>query len=62
MAGPPLGKPALLRRLDDLLPLGPDTVTSDETIRGRLEMLLAVDESVGRIRAELESRGGSTTP
>jgi N-acetylglucosamine-6-sulfatase len=32
-------------------------VTSDETIRGRLEMLLAVDESVGRIRAELESRG-----
>jgi arylsulfatase A-like enzyme len=54
---PPLGKLALLRTIDDLPPLGPGTVTSDETIRQRLEMLLAVDESVGRIRAELERRG-----
>ena len=54
---PPLDKPALLRRIDDLPPLGPGTVTSDETIRGRLEMLLGVDDSLGKIRAELESRG-----
>jgi N-acetylglucosamine-6-sulfatase len=54
---PPVGKPALLRRIDDLPPLGPETVTSDETIRQRLEMLLAVDESLGRIRSQLESLG-----
>lgn len=54
---PPLGKPALLRQIDDLPPLGPKTATSDEEIRGRLEMLLAVDDSLGRILAVLERRG-----
>ena len=44
---PPLGKPALLRQIDRLPPLGPKTATSDEEIRGRLEMLLAVDDSLG---------------
>ncbi len=44
---PPLGKPALLRQIDQLPPLGPKTATSDEEIRGRLEMLLAVDDSGG---------------
>jgi N-acetylglucosamine-6-sulfatase len=54
---PPLGKPALLRQIDDLPPLGPKTATSDEEIRGRLEMLLGVDDSLGRILAALERRG-----
>jgi len=51
---PPLGKPALLRRIDDLPPLGRETATTDEEIRGRVEMLLAVDDSLGRILAALE--------
>jgi N-acetylglucosamine-6-sulfatase len=55
---PPAGKPALLRRVDDLPPLGRDTATKDEEIRGRIEMLLAVDESLGRLISALE-KGGS---
>ncbi|HEX2444032.1 MAG TPA: sulfatase [Vicinamibacterales bacterium] len=54
---PPLGKPALLRRIGDLPALGRETATSDEEIRGRLEMLLAVDDSLGRILARLEMMG-----
>ncbi len=54
---PPLGKPALLRQIDKLPPLGRETATSDEEIRGRLEMLLAVDDSLGRIMTALEKRG-----
>jgi len=54
---PPQGKPALLRPAPGLPPLGPETVTSDETVRQRLEMLLAVDESLGRIRSELLAQG-----
>jgi N-acetylglucosamine-6-sulfatase len=54
---PPLGKPALLRRIGDLPPLGRETATTDEEIRGRLEMLLAVDDSLGRIVGLLEKRG-----
>ena len=54
---PPLGKPALLRKIDDLPPLGPKTATGDEEIRGRQEMLLGVDESVGKILAALERKG-----
>jgi N-acetylglucosamine-6-sulfatase len=53
---PPIDKPALLRRIDNLKPLGHDTATSDEEIRGRIEMLLGVDDSLGRILATLESR------
>jgi N-acetylglucosamine-6-sulfatase len=34
-----------------------DPLTSDETIRRRAEMLLAVDEGLGRIMAALEERG-----
>src|SRR3954469_24107094 len=34
----PEGKPALLRKIDDLPPLGPGTGTDDETIRNRLRM------------------------
>jgi N-acetylglucosamine-6-sulfatase len=54
---PPMGKPALLRSIDDLPPLGPKTATTDDEIRGRQEMLLAVDDSLGRILAALERRG-----
>ena len=54
---PPLGKPALLRQIDTLPPLGPKTATTDEEIRGRIEMLLAVDDSLGRILATLERKG-----
>ena len=55
--GPPVGKPALLRRIDDLPALGLETRTSDEEMRGRLEMLLAVDDSLGRIVETLERTG-----
>jgi N-acetylglucosamine-6-sulfatase len=51
---PPLGKPALLRRIGSLPPLGRETSTTDEEIRGRLEMLLAVDDSLGRILGALD--------
>ena len=54
---PPLGKPALLRLIDGLPPMGRDTATPDEDIRGRLEMLLGVDDSLGRILATLERKG-----
>jgi N-acetylglucosamine-6-sulfatase len=54
---PPLGKPALLRPLDGLPPLGAGTATTDDEIRGRLEMLLAVDDSLGRIREALARKG-----
>jgi hypothetical protein len=53
---PPLGKPALLRQIDKLPPLGPKTATSDDEIRGRPEMLLRVDDSLGRILAALERK------
>ena len=54
---PPVGKPALLRPLDDLPPLGQGTATPDRDIRARLEMLLAVDESLERIVATLKEAG-----
>jgi N-acetylglucosamine-6-sulfatase len=51
------GKPALRRPVDGLPPLGPATGTSDESIRNRLRILLAVDEGVGRIFEALEATG-----
>ncbi|MEN9632004.1 MAG: Choline-sulfatase [Verrucomicrobiota bacterium] len=56
-AVPPKGKPALERPIPGVKPLGPDTVTPDETIRDRLRMLAAVDEGLGQILAELEKQG-----
>jgi N-acetylglucosamine-6-sulfatase len=57
-AGPaPVRKPALLRSIDDIPPLGPETATPDRDVRARLEMLLAVDESLGRIVETLEEAG-----
>ena len=54
---PPLDKPALLRQIDQLPPLGRETATTDEEIRGRIEMLLGVDDSLGRILSLLERKG-----
>jgi N-acetylglucosamine-6-sulfatase len=51
------GKPALRRPTENLPPLGPATGTSDETIRNRLRILLAVDEGVGRIFEALDHAG-----
>ena len=53
----PVRKPALLRPLEGVPPLGPDTATPDRDIRARLEMLLAVDESLGRIVEALAAAG-----
>jgi N-acetylglucosamine-6-sulfatase len=52
----PTDKPALLRLIDDLPPLGAETVTPDATIRNRAEMLLGVDESLGQILETLEAK------
>lgn len=52
---PPEGKPALLRKLGDLPPLGPKTGTDDETVRNRLRMLMAAEEGVGQILKALEA-------
>ncbi len=49
-----VGKPALQRKIGDLPPLGPETGTSDETVRNRLRILAAVDEGVGEILRTLE--------
>ena len=54
---PPTDKPALMRPIDGLPPLGIDTATTDRTIRYRMEMMLGVDESVGAILQSLERRG-----
>ncbi len=53
----PKSKPALLRTIDDLPPLGPETGSSDESILGRLRMLAAVDESLGELMKTLEKSG-----
>lgn len=53
----PVRKPALLRPIEGVPPLGPGTATPDRDIRARLEMLLAVDESLGRVVAALKEAG-----
>ena len=53
----PTGKPALLRQIGNLPPLGPATVTPDEAILGRQRSLLAIDEGVGRILQALRDTG-----
>ena len=53
----PADKPALARQIDDMRPLAADTGTPDRTVRQRSEMLMAVDDSLGRILESLESRG-----
>jgi len=53
---PPKDKPALLRAVANMDPLGPATVTDDETIRNRLRMLASVDEGVGDILRTLDEQ------
>ena len=45
----------MLRQIGDLPPLGPKTVTTDETIRNRLRMLASVEEGVAEIFKTLEN-------
>jgi N-acetylglucosamine-6-sulfatase len=52
-----MGKPALLRKIGNLPPLGPQTVTPDQVILNRMRMMKAVDESLGRILDALEAKG-----
>src|SRR6185436_4802124 len=52
----PDGKPALLRPIENLPPLGAKTGTDNETIRNRLRMLAAVDEGLGEILKTLEAQ------
>lgn len=53
----PTDRPALLRQIGDLPPLGPGTITPEQTIHERQEMLLAVDESLGTIMETIERLG-----
>lgn len=53
----PTDKPALMRTLGNLPPLGPTTGTPEQTIRDRAEMMLGVDESLGKIMDLLASQG-----
>ncbi|HSA55738.1 MAG TPA: sulfatase-like hydrolase/transferase [Gemmatimonadaceae bacterium] len=53
----PSGKPALARAIPGLPSLSPATGTSEGDIRARLEMLLGVDESTGRIYDVLSELG-----
>ena len=53
----PTDRPALMRTIGDLPPLGRDTITPDKTIHERQEMLLAVDESLGTIVAAIDALG-----
>ncbi len=53
---PPADKPALLRPVTGMPPLGPTTGTDDETIRNRLRMLASVDEGLGDLFSILQER------
>jgi N-acetylglucosamine-6-sulfatase len=53
---PSEGKPALLRPIAGVPPLGPKTGTDDDTIRNRLRMLGSVDEGLGQILEALEKQ------
>ena len=53
----PDDRPALMRQIGDLPPLSKATVTPEQTIHQRQEMLLGVDDSVGRIVAAIDELG-----
>ena len=55
-AKPPEGKLSLLRQVGDLPPLGPKTVTDDETVRNRMRMLASVEDGVANIFKTLENQ------
>src|SRR5690606_38990873 len=50
----PRDKPALMRKIGNLPELGRVTATPEEVIRGRAEMLMAIDEGLGIILKQLE--------
>jgi N-acetylglucosamine-6-sulfatase len=50
----PTDKPALMRKIGTLPPLGQATSTPENVIRERAEMLMAIDEGLGRILNMLE--------
>jgi N-acetylglucosamine-6-sulfatase len=52
-----VGKPALARPVDYADPRSPRGGLPDSVVRNRLRMLLAVDRSIGALRAALEARG-----
>ena len=54
---PPTDKPALMRKIGDLPPLGTATATDDATVLGRQRALAAVDDGVGQIVKALEEQG-----
>ncbi len=54
---PPVDKPALMRKIGDLPPLGSLTGTTDKIIRDRARMLKSVDEGVGEMREALARAG-----
>jgi N-acetylglucosamine-6-sulfatase len=56
-AKPPTDKPALMQQIDGVKPAGPETVSSDRSIKDRLRMLVAVDESTGAIVNALREIG-----
>jgi arylsulfatase A-like enzyme len=53
----PLGIPALARKIGGQPPFGPETGTTDETIRNRLRMMASVDEGIGKMLKTLEDAG-----
>jgi arylsulfatase A-like enzyme len=53
----PTDKPALMRAVEGVTPISLDTVTPDETIRDRLEMLLSIDDGLGTMLSALERVG-----
>ncbi len=54
---PVSGKPALQRPLPGVPPIGEGSATPDQDVRDRLEMLLAVDESLARLVSTLKAMG-----
>ena len=53
----PTDKPALMRNIENVPTLSAATVTSDNIIRDRQEMLMAIDEGLGAMLSRLEELG-----
>jgi N-acetylglucosamine-6-sulfatase len=54
---PPTDKPALARKIGNLPPMGRETATPEQVIRDRSEMLMAIDEGLGKILDLLAQKG-----